>query len=73
MFIGKNTRTVEELMLAPEKYFCELAVGKLRPFPEFFNFIEIVKEKKIKTALASSAATKVVLHNLKMAGSGLCF
>lgn len=59
--------TVEELMAAREKEFRKLAYGRLHPFPGFFTLMKLLKEKGILTALASSASTDVVYHNLSLA------
>lgn len=59
--------TVEELMIARETEFRKLASGRLHPFCGFFALMELLKEKGIRTALASSAATNVVYHNLSLA------
>jgi HAD superfamily hydrolase (TIGR01509 family) len=60
--------TPEELMIAREKEFRRLASDSLRPFPGFFSLMQRLKTKCIRTALASSAATDVIYHNLLLAG-----
>jgi HAD superfamily hydrolase (TIGR01509 family) len=64
---GLTNITVEELMVARENEFRRLARGRLRPFPGFFSLMKLLKEKGIRIALASSAATEVVYHNLSIA------
>ncbi len=65
---GLANATVEELMIAREKEFRELARNRLRSFPGFFALMELLKRKGIHTALASSATTDVVYYNLALAG-----
>lgn len=60
--------SVEELMRAREDEFRILASNKLKPFPGFFTLMKLLRKRGIRTALASSAATEVVYHNLSLAG-----
>lgn len=65
---GLGSVTVEDLMKARETTFRELAAGRLQPFPDFLPFIHFLRCHGVRTALASSAATDVVRHNLALAG-----
>ena len=65
---GLNGVTVEQLMSAREARFRELAAERLAPFPGLHDLVGQLKKIGIKTALASSAATDVVMTNFEIAG-----
>jgi HAD superfamily hydrolase (TIGR01509 family) len=60
--------SIEELMKARENEFRILAADRLQPFPGFFTLMKLLRQRGIRTALASSAATEVVYYNLSLAG-----
>ena len=65
---GLQHVSVDELMQAREAAFRALAVAQLRPFPDFIPFVDFLRRHGVRTALASSALTEVILHNLGLAG-----
>lgn len=65
---GLDSVSVDELMRAREAAFRQLAVGRLQPFPDFVPLALFLRRHGIRTALASSASTAVVMHNLGVAG-----
>lgn len=65
---GLDDVSEDDLMHAREAAFRQLAVGRLQPFPDFMPFAHFLRRHGIRTALASSASTEVIMHNLGLAG-----
>ncbi|MBU0506268.1 MAG: HAD family phosphatase [bacterium] len=65
---GLTEVSLEELLKEREQGFRKLAPGRLKPFPGFKQVVNYLKKLKMPIALASSAETEVVYHNLKVAG-----
>ncbi|PIR20976.1 MAG: hypothetical protein COV45_03685 [Deltaproteobacteria bacterium CG11_big_fil_rev_8_21_14_0_20_47_16] len=60
--------TVEQLMKEREARFRELASGRLAPFPGLHDLVGYLGKFGVRTAVASSATTEVVMTNFGIAG-----